>query len=220
MSNESLDLLKSQVITTVREKVESENVRFDKRRCRFLINVDGLGFGYQIVFVERPKLLKAHASLGVRFDAVERIFHRTSGIPEANWNDSTTIGQDMRTLHGQFDDSYEFEISDDTTAQRAALRLIQDFEGEGQDFFSKYSTLPSVDAALNDNPMQKTTLRVLSWYRCSTGIIVAKLVGNSRYSKLVEIYSETLRRESNGFYLPRFEELVADLENVSQVEPD
>jgi hypothetical protein len=45
-------------------------------------------------------------------------------------------------------------------------------------------------------------------------VIVAKLSGRSDYAKLVEIYSDVMRKSDKGFYLKRFESLLRSLEPV------
>jgi hypothetical protein len=45
-------------------------------------------------------------------------------------------------------------------------------------------------------------------------VIAAKLSGRADHAKLVEIYSDVMRKSDKGFYLKRFESLSRSLESV------
>jgi hypothetical protein len=48
--------------------------------------------------------------------------------------------------------------------------------------------------------------------RCHYGLIAAKLSNDPRYPELVTIYSEFMRTNNKGFYFPRFQKLLYDLD--------
>jgi hypothetical protein len=50
--------------------------------------------------------------------------------------------------------------------------------------------------------------------RCSTGIIVAKLVGRPNYDEVAAYYLKALTKSGKGFYLKWFEPLLKFLETV------
>ena len=74
--------------------------------------------------------------------------------------------------------------------------------------------MQAIDAELNDDPSKKTPHRSLAWFRCSTGIIVARLVGRADYEKLAEFYTEVMTQDNKGFYLTRFQNLLRSLESA------
>ena len=62
--------------------------------------------------------------------------------------------------------------------------------------------------------LPSTSHRGLAWFRCSTGIIVAKLVGRPDYEQLAAFYLDVMTRDNKGFYLKRFQPLLKSLESV------
>ena len=81
-------------------------------------------------------------------------------------------------------------------------------------YFEKFVSLAAIDAELNDKPTERTPNRGSPWLRCSTGLIVAKLVGRPNYQELIDIYTEVVSGNAKGFYLKRFQALVQSLEAV------
>lgn len=78
-------------------------------------------------------------------------------------------------------------------------------------YFNKFASVYAIDAELNSRPTERTPNRGFPWLRCSTGIILAKLVGRPDYDTFVKIYSDVLTRSNEGFYLKRFEALLDSL---------
>ncbi len=93
-------------------------------------------------------------------------------------------------------------------------KILDVFDKVAATYFLRWSSLVAIDAELNDNPNQGTPHRALAWFRCSTGLIVAKLVGRSDYGKLVSLYVNIMSNDNKGFYLKRFQSLVDSLESV------
>ena len=69
---------------------------------------------------------------------------------------------------------------------------------------------------LNDDPGSSTNQRGLQWYRCSTGIIVAKLLARPNFEELAAFYLDVMKRDNKGFYLKYFQSL---LKSLGDVEP-
>ena len=56
--------------------------------------------------------------------------------------------------------------------------------------------------------------RGVAWFRCSTGLIVAKLLGAPGYETLASFYVDVMKRDNKGFYLKYFKSLLTSLEDV------
>lgn len=92
-------------------------------------------------------------------------------------------------------------------------RLERDYSVAGQ-FFSAYSTLESVDRALNSAPLERCVVKSMEWLRASSGIIVATLLRSPDRAELEGIYSMKMRKFSRGFYFDRFSALTLDLRQM------
>jgi hypothetical protein len=149
-------------------------------------------------------------SVGVRFEEVEKIFHRTSGYDRPNQKASATVGIDLWRVFGR--EQYQVTLSDEAGLAAAVARIVAIFHEKAEPYFTQFSTLAAVDAAVNDHPGDDCVHRDMAWLRCSTGVVVARLVGRQDYDQLVSIYQETVRKKSPQL-LPRFESLLSDLGN-------
>jgi hypothetical protein len=149
-------------------------------------------------------------SVSVRFEEVEGIFHRTSGYDSEQQEDSSTVGIDLWRVFGR--NEYQIPLKDEADLATATSRVLAIFHEKAEPYFTQFSTLATVDSAINDQPGDDCVHRDALWVRCSTGLIVAKLVGRKNYDQLVSIYLDMVRSKSN-FCLARFELLLSDLAN-------
>jgi hypothetical protein len=149
-------------------------------------------------------------SVSVRFEEVEKIFHRTSGYDRPNQKDSVTVGIDLWRVFGR--EQYQVALSDEAGLEAAAARNVAIFHEKAEPYFAQFSTLAAVDSAVNDQPGDECVHRDMAWLRCSTGVIVASLVGRPNYDQLVAVYQDAVRKKSPQL-LPKFEALVNDLGN-------
>ena len=85
-------------------------------------------------------------------------------------------------------------------------------------YFERWASLEAIDIELNEDPTKRTVHKALAWFRCSTGIIVAKLVGRTDFDRLAASYLDIMREDNKGFYLKRFEVLLKSLETVEPME--
>lgn len=152
--------------------------------------------------------------MGLRIECVEDIFHRTSRWNPKAQAETLTIGGSIGKIFPGDSHAYNFFIDSSVDIPHVAAAIIDVFQERALPYFAKYCSLQEIDRELNSFPAQATPHRVMTWLRCSTGLIVAKLVDRPDYEQLVDIYTSTLRRKDRGFYLSRFEDLVRSLETV------
>ena len=145
----------------------------------------------------------------VRFDEVERIFHRTSGFRPEFHKGTVTVGIEMWRDYG---DEYRIRINESYQASEVSDRVLASFRDIAGPYFAKFSDLKAVDSALNDHPTERCIDQIEPFFRCTHGLIVAKLTERSNYHELVSTDRAALEKYMNGFHLPTFEALVADLQ--------
>ena len=78
-------------------------------------------------------------------------------------------------------------------------------------YYRRFSTVTAVDDELNRTPRVLNVNRSIPHFRCSAGIIAAKLVDRPNLAELADIYCDVLANSDRGFYLPTFKALLADL---------
>jgi hypothetical protein len=150
----------------------------------------------------------------VRVEVVEAVFHRTSGFAPKYRSGTATIGATVAGLMGGGVRACEFRLSSESQIHAVAGQIADVFDEFALPYFEKWSSLEAIDAELNDEPAKQTIHRGAGWLRCSTGIIVAKLVGRPNYRQLAGFYHDVMAGVSKGFYLKRFEALLSSLDNI------
>lgn len=206
--------MKSNLLTMLLESVGAGLKPFGfklvKSKKRYLRKVDGRTELFQLSVLDGDPGYRILPSVGVRFEEVETIFHRTSGFEPEYQKDTPTIGIDVGRVYGK--EGNEFRLQDASDLPGVVSGLTSKFRDVAQPYFMSYGDLGAVDAAVNDAPQTACIHRAVPWLRCSTGLIVAKLVGRKNYDALASIYRGMLQHDSKGFYLPQFEALIRDLE--------
>lgn len=177
---------------------------------------------FQLVFLDGKPGWRIQPNAGVRFDTVEDIFHHVSGFEAKYQKDTVTVGAPLGIILGETARGCEFILESDTELESIAREVIASFENIALPYFSNWSNIKNVDSALNDDP----SLRVpklrggLAWFRCSTGIIIARLTNRKDYDRLVSFYGDVMAVDNNGFYSKRFDLLVKYLKNIEPNKPN
>jgi hypothetical protein len=174
----------------------------------FRRRVGGVQHVLQLLSVDHPPAVDIEPQLMVRHDLVERIFHRTSGYPPENQPDTPTVGGDLHQLVAGAPTRFVLVADGDA---RAAAQWLTGALPRLEEYWARFSALPEIDRDLNDDPRRHPPNRPLPWLRCSTGLIVARLVQRPDYDQLEAEYRRQLAIDNNGFYLGRFAALADDL---------
>jgi hypothetical protein len=186
-------------------KSKQRLLRFSEKRMEIL----------QFAVLDDETSYRICPSVGVRFDDVEEIFHRTSGFEPEYQNDTATVGVNLWGDNGGNDYQIPLRGAEEVDAVVSQVSTI--FRENALPYFAQFCSLVAVDSAVNDQPTLPCIHRSLPCLRCSTGAIVAKLTGRKNYDELISIYHAVMRVDSNGFYLPDFEALLSDLEGVGMI---
>lgn len=171
----------------------------------------GVVYFYQILFSHSPPFIRVDVHISIRLDAVEKIFHRTSRYEKKYQSETPTMGGSLDVITGNPELKMLLDL-ESGPQQAKSLLFSQTMMTFYEEWYSRFSQIENIDRELNDYPNQDTPNRPMPWLRCTTGIIVAKLVARPNYNLLVSVYTQTMQGFSNGFYWPRFEALLIDLE--------
>lgn len=141
---------------------------------------------------------------GVRNGCIEERFHRTSEVDEKYRATYTTINLDC---------GEKWELNTERQIDRAVTKARRFITDTALPFLEKDYSLQDYCNLLNTNPTGKCPYHANPENRCHYGLIAAKLADDPRNEELKATYGEYLRSTNKGFYYPRFEKLVADLES-------
>jgi hypothetical protein len=216
MSQESRNL-KEQFLVELSALLAVDGFKRKGRREFFTQNVDGLVKVFQVICLDGKPGWRIQPNIGLRFDRVESIFHQTSGFEPKYQKDTCTVGAPAGVIMGGTARTCEFIIESDADLAPASKNVMQIFREIAIPYYTRWSILQEIDAALNNNPSERASyLRGGgAWFRCSTGLIVAKLVKRQNYDQLVALYSDAMAKDNSGFYLKHFQALVESLDSVA-----
>ncbi len=197
------------VVVGVNSVLKTKGFKLFKSKKWFLRLTDGRTEKFQLIVLSDRPGYRICPSVGVRFEAVEQVFHRTSTFRPEFQSDTDTVGVDLWRIHGK--EGYELPVLKKSDVPSVVDRLLEIFRTDAEPYFCHFRDLNAVDMAVNEHPQDQCVHRVMPSLRCSTGAIVARLTGRRDFDALVASYREQLQHFSNGFYLPPFDALVQNL---------
>jgi hypothetical protein len=202
---------KAAIIAALSPELAECGFRYQATSARFIRKpTPGCTHAIHLLILESAPFVRLDVHLAVRLDAVEKIFHRTSGYEKKYQSSTPTVGGALDAITGN--PQLRLLLEPDRERQQARALLLDapmlDFYDT---WFARFSELENIDHELNDDPLRDTPNRPMPWLRCSTGIIVAWMRQRPDYDRIADAYRGVLRAINNGFYLPRFELLLADL---------
>jgi hypothetical protein len=202
---------KAAVVEALSPALSERGFRFHAPSWRFVRKpAKGLTHALHLLFTESDPFLRVDVHISERIDRVEDIFHRTSGYEKKYQAATPTMGGALDAITDR--PELKMLLDEKRGPERARSLVVSPPMLEFyEDWFQRFSDLANIDRELNDDPARETPNRPMPWLRCSTGIIVARLTHRPDYQQLAEADTAMLREFSNGFYLPRFERLLADL---------
>jgi hypothetical protein len=205
--------LKAALFESVYRLLNGKHFALKASRDEFIRRRDGIVDVFQLVCKDGKIGYRIQPNLGIRIDRVEKIFHQTSGFRPEHMDGTSTMGAPIGTLLGGSARDCEILLESKSEIASVTEKIMRLFHDVALPYFERWSSLAAIDAELNNNPSHKTLHRGLAWFRCSTGIIVAKLIGRPDYEQLARFYTEVMSQDNKGFYLKRFEALLKALES-------
>jgi hypothetical protein len=207
-------LLTKALFEAVGQALAREGFVFRATAHKFIRRHGGVTDQYHLACTNERSGYYVNPTVGVRIERVEEIFHQSSGFDPKYRGDTATMGAFVGELLNGDTLGCRFLLNSESDVHLVAQDLLRIFWQIAIPYFERWGSLEAVDAELNDDPTRPTLHRSLAWFRCSTGIIVAKLVGRPDYEQLAATYGDIMTRDNDGFYLKFFKELLKSLENV------
>ncbi len=146
----------------------------------------------------------------VRSELVERIFHRTSGTkkPLQALTPTITFSAEAVLGDGQLG---RIRVEGPDELARKATDVMQSFL-KLTSVLNSLTGLAELEEKLNENPSALTVWYAVPYLRATRGLILAKLANPGRFRDLVSAYTARMQTLHNGFYLPKLQALIADLQ--------
>lgn len=175
---------------------------------------------YRLRLVNSGDDFLVEPSCSVRIDAIEEIFHLTSGVPPRFHRDSCTLWVEMEFLARRERADCISRIATTEDVGPAATLMTKLFEEHAEKFFAENRTVADVESVLNSTPGKPTPYSSPD-RQAAYGLIAAFLVGRTDFEALVGVHREGLARLDRGLYLPDFERLVKELRSrAAEPEPE
>jgi hypothetical protein len=214
MKNISNTELKKAVLSSLSPELVKCGFSFKLKNNLFIRRRGEVTDQFQLVWLDAKPGYRIQPNVGVRIEQVEDIFHQTSGFESKYQKDTPTMGNSIGIFLTGDSRDCEFLLESKSEADSTAEKIAGVFREFALPYFERWGSLTAIDAELNNKRGERTHQRVGAWFRCSTGIIVAKLVGRPDYEQLAAFYAEIMTQDNKGFYLKRFQALVKSLESV------
>lgn len=201
--------LKLQLLQALQPPLQDNGFKLQKSKEQFTRTKAGVKQHFVLDFTIYEHL-HVKPAINLRVDSVEEIFHRSSGFEKQYQADTPTLSTSLQNLSGDTS-KYEYVIRGVDDVYVIASQLERDFCEIVLPYLQRYSELRAVDEALNSDPEHDSVHYMMDYLRCAHGVIVACMIERPDYNDLVDLYRRRLALVSGGFYLPRFEALIADL---------
>jgi hypothetical protein len=214
MTATEMKQLKRTILYSVGKELNDHGFLLRSSKDSFVRKHDGVNDIFQLVFQGGEFDWCIQPNVGVRIDRIEDIFHKSSRFEPKYQSDTATIGASVGRLIADDSRACQFIITSPDEVPRIAAELVGVFHKYALPYFTRFDSVYEIDAELNNRPTKGTPHRVATWLRCATGAIVAKLVGRPDYKRLIDVYTDVMRKSDKGFYLGRFQDLVASLEAI------
>ena len=207
--------LKVALFDSVRPHLVADGFELSRKYYKFIRRHDGISDWFYLVCPNAKPGHWVKPAVGVRIERVEQIYHQTSMFQKKYQSGTPTMGTMVGILLGGDSLSCRFLLRSKSDIPGIVEKIIPLFREVALPYFERWSSLSAIDAELNDKPGKRTPHSALAISRCSTGIIVAKLVGRPDYERLAAFYTDVITKDNKGFYLKWFLPLLKSLESVA-----
>lgn len=209
----TITVLKTELLTALKPRMAVHGFKLQKGKERFARR-EPLGSWWFVLDFTVYEHLRVKPAMALRVDEVEDIFHRTSGFEARYQADTPTLSLSLQSLAGTAS-GHEYEIGNLESVVTVGAALEADFNRHVLPYFQRHSTRAAIEETLNRNPEGDCAHYSMDYLRCAHGVILARMVARPDYDRLVEIYRKKLTAFANGFYVPKFDDLVIDMGRLS-----
>ena len=207
-------ILRAEFLKLLTHRLESYGFAYKQRLHRYIKEEGEITQIFQVIFLNDPDGFRVFADAGIRIESVENVFHRTSGfVGKRLQNDTATLGASLGSI-ADTGNKLQFDLKSEGDVVSASTDMLDAFEQIALPVFRQFASLEAVDEVVNSNPNEFCVFRQLDWFRCSTGTIVARMVGRENYDSLVELYSNRMKRDNAGFYWKWYSALLQSLKTL------
>jgi hypothetical protein len=211
---EPITPLKAQLFEALRLKLQGYDFVLDLKHHKFLRKRGDVTDHFRLPCKDASPGYRVQPSIGVRLNRVEEIFHQTSGFDRKDQANTSTWGTSAAKLIGGRTGECEFSLVSASQVEHVSEQIMNVFREYALPFYERWGSLKAIDAAVNAKPEERVLYRSLAWFRCSTGLITARLTGRADYEKLLQTYTEIMKKDNKGFYFKWFEPLTKSLEEI------
>jgi hypothetical protein len=205
---------RKKLLAVLKPRMQERGYRLQSVSDRFVRSVGDFSYRYHTRFLNGSQGVEVEPEIGIRSEAVEYIFHKTSTYAPQYHSGTPTIGASLVNLEGVDLMTYRCPVTTDDDVLPVADKLMVLFETKAIPYFERYGSLEAIDHLLNDRLDERVPGCSFGLPRETRGLIVAKLVARPNYQELVEFYRSRIVKVSSGFHVPQFEALVASLETL------
>jgi hypothetical protein len=208
--------LKSGILESLRPELAKHGFSLSAKHGRFVRKHGEISDDFTLVCRDDKPGCKVEPHVAVRIERVEEIYHQTSWFRPEHRKNTCTVGGSVGELSNRPSHRLEFLTTQESGISRVVEGVLKVFQDFALPYFEQYGSLRAIDHELNDDPAKRTRQRALATFRCSTGMIVAKLLARADYDQLASFYLQVMKTDNDGFYLKYFKAL---LESLKDVEP-
>jgi hypothetical protein len=209
--------LKKAVISAVSSLLERQHFLRKKRSVVFLRRRSSNVAEYVFLNIyDEVEKWRIAPVIGVRFEDVETCLQTACNCFGSDVDRQTVITElaalQPKSLVNRYLTYRESGAGGTVIQRKAAIPVfMQDLEENlarcARPYYDQCSELNNVDELLNRRPEEPTMYKD-SLTRCFTGTIVASMCNRPKLAGLVLTYTQSLRRQASGFYVPEYLKLL------------
>src|SRR5690349_21482164 len=139
--------LKEKVLDDLAELLSHYDFKLKKSKSEFYKKNKEGWYNYQIIFLENSEGFKVYASMGIRKNIVEEIFHRTSGFDKKYQKNTPTIGCFIEDF-AKKKKSYRYNLLKEQDISVVIEHLYVDFKDVALHYFRQYDSINIINEIL------------------------------------------------------------------------
>lgn len=189
--------IKQQIASELYKELSNDSFQYNKTFNEFRCIKNEFTFIFNIEQVAWKNSYSLHVKLYISQKAIEFVLESIIG----KQRHKLTIGNEIDKIYKSPDGrevvngDLSIWIREDADIEAAIESLLWYYNHISKLYFSKYNTLYAIDNIINNSPFDYCPAHVGGNFdeRCMKGLIVARLVGNPKYEKLVEVYDQAIK---------------------------
>ena len=211
--------LKNKLISDLNNEFSKLGFQFEKTQEWFRKNHDDISHFYKLDFYTTSGGYRVQPVLCVRSEKLHLMYHKISGIKQADQKYHSAINTTVWRLYRNRSDG-EFILTSEMELKSVGQSILNIFNKTALPFFDQCSSIADIDRMFNTNPDEQLSRQynLNDFPRCCYATIAAKIVENPNYSDLVQAYRSFLKTYRKGKFLDQYEKLLLILDDVSMIE--